>query len=262
MKFKKISLAFCLLFILFFSGCCSVEFSRTIKEDGKIIDAVAVTLDLEKIKSSGYNTSTVIEHVEQKMSSYLSSVILSFKTRDDGLDNISKLTVLQNTTSLVYQKENKVVALLSFKNYGTFKYFYGLHLSEDSDDTICEEGFLVNKHISTGKTIFAGEDARFIENDFLSYFNNNFTLDDASYQYTFGTIDDSLYSDADKTYTEDGINYHQWIINSNNPNKEIETYHLQIKPVNWYLTALVVTASFILISFMIVLIKKKFKKCN
>lgn len=257
MKFKKISVIFCLLLVLIFSGCANVEFSRTIKEDGSIIDAVAVTLDLDKITNAGYKISEVEEHIEQKMSTYLSAVISSFKTRSDDLDNITKLTVLQNTTPLVYKKDNKIIAVLKFKNYGTFKYFYGLHLNEDSkDNTIIEEGFLINKYISTGKTIFAGEDARFIENQFLAYFNNDFSLKDVSYEYTFGTIDDKLYSDADYTFTKEGINYHQWIVKSDNINREIKTYNILVKPVNWYLTALVITATFILVSFAIIYLRK------
>jgi len=256
MKFKRLSIIFCFLFIVIFSGCANVQFSRTINENGSIVDAVAVTLDLDELKKANYDTDTVIAFIEQKMNGYLSNIITSFKIREDNLDEIVKLTVLQNITSLVYHKDNIVVALLKFKNYGTFKYFYGLHLIEDTDNTIIEEGFLVNKYISSGKTIFAGEDARFIENEFLSYFNEDFTLNDVTYEYTFGTTDDKLYSDADYNFSEDGINYHQWIIKSNNTNREIKTYNILVKPVNWYLTALITTAVFILISFGIVTIKK------
>lgn len=257
MKFKKLAVIGCLLFIFIFSGCANVEFSRTINEKGNIVDAVAVTLDNEKISNAGYNFSEVESYIEQKMSSYLSAVISSFKNREDNLDNITKLTVLQNTTPLIYKKDNTLIALLKFKNYGTFKYFYGLHLNESSEDnTIIEEGFLINKYISTGKTIFAGEDARFIENDFLAYFNDNFSINDVSYEYTFGTIDDKLYSDADYTFTKEGINYHQWIVKSNNTNREIKTYNILVKPLNWYLIALIITATFILVSFAVIYIKK------
>lgn len=257
MKFKKLALVFCFLLVSIISGCANIEYSRTINEKGNIIDAVAVTLDYEKIASAGYNTSEVETYIEQKMNTYLSVIISSFTNRDDNLDKITKLTVLQNTTSLVYKKDNVIVALLKFNNYGTFKYFYGLHLNENSNDnTQIEEGFLINKYVSTGKTIFASEDAQYIKNEFLIYFNDKFTENDASYEYTFGTIDDKLYSDADFTFSKDGVNYHQWIINSDNTNREIKTYNILVKPVNWYLTALIATAGFIIISFIIVFIKK------
>lgn len=257
MKFKKITIIFCLFIVLILSGCAKVEYSRTINEKGNIIDAIAVTLDIDKISSAGYITSEVENYIEQKMSSYLSAIISSFKNRDDNLDDITKLSVLQNTTPLVYKNNNTIVALLKFNNYGTFKYFYGLHLDESSEDnTTIEESFLVKKYISSGKTIFASEDARFIERDIITYFNDNFTLDDVTYEYTFGTINDKLYSDADYTFTNEGINYHQWIIKSNETNREIKTYNILVKPVNWYMSALIITASFILISFAVIYIKK------
>lgn len=260
MKLKKLICLILLCSVILFTGCASVEYGRIVNKDGSIIDAVSVKLDETKISNAGFDINEVKNGVKTKMSNYLLTIINSFQNKDDGLTNIEKFAVLNNLDYMVVEKNDYIIASIKFKNYNTFKFFYGLHLIDDSEDsspTKIEE-FLVNKYVNTGKTIFAGADAQYVINDFLAYFNNTFTIEDANLSYVFGTSEDKLYSDATNHYKIDGINYHEWIIND--INQEINTYTLRANPVNWYILALGLTFALIVILFVISLFVKKRNK--
>ncbi len=257
MKFKKLLCLILLCTVFLFAGCATIEYDRIVLEDGTILDAVSVKLDNEKIENAGFNVNDAKEGVKTKMSNYLLQVVNTFKAREDGLSSIEKYAVLNNLTYSVTENNDYIIASIKFKNYNTFKYFYGLHLVEDTDKNEPDkvEEFLINKYVNTGKTIFSTDDAKYITNDFIAYFDNKFSLDDTNLSYVFGTSEDKLYSNANYQYSLNGINFHQWIIND--INQEISTYTIVPKPVNWYLLALGLTFVLIVILYVISLFTKK-----
>lgn len=245
---------------LIFTGCASIEYQRVINTDGSIVDAVAVKLDVEKITNAGYNKVKVTNDIKIKMTGYINSIVNSFIIRDDNLSSLDKSAVINNTQTLVSESDTYIVASIKFNNYATFKYFYGLHLNEETnnDDIKIVKDFLVTKSISTGKTIFSGANAEFIANEFLAYFDNNFTIEDANLSYVFGTTENKMYSDATYHFTLNDVNFHQWVITD--VNQEISTYTLTARPINWYLLGLALTFGLIIILFVISLFKKQTKK--
>ena len=257
MKFKKLLCLILLCTVFLFAGCATIEYDRIVLEDGTILDAVSVKLDNEKIENAGFNVNDAKEGVKTKISNYLLQVVNAFKAREDGLSSIEKYAVLNNLTYSVTENNDYIIASIKFKNYNTFKYFYGLHLVEDTDKNEPDkvEEFLINKYVNTGKTIFSTDDAKYITNDFIAYFDNKFSLDDTNLSYVFGTSEDKLYSNANYQYSLNGINFHQWIIND--INQEISTYTIVPKPVNWYLLALSLTFVLIVILYVISLFTKK-----
>lgn len=257
MKFKKLLCLILLCTVFLFAGCATIEYDRIVLEDGTILDAVSVKLDNQKIENAGFNVNDAKEGVKTKMSNYLLQVVNTFKAREDGLSSIEKYAVLNNLTYSVTENNDYIIASIKFKNYNTFKYFYGLHLVEDTDKNEPDkvEEFLINKYVNTGKTIFSTDDAKYITNDFIAYFDNKFSLDDTNLSYVFGTSEDKLYSNANYQYSLNGINFHQWIIND--INQEISTYTIVPKPVNWYLLALSLTFVLIVILYVISLFTKK-----
>lgn len=257
MKFKKLLCLILLCTVFLFAGCATIEYDRIVLEDGTILDAVSVKLDNQKIENAGFNVNDAKEGVKTKMSNYLLQVVNTFKAREDGLSSIEKYAVLNNLTYSVTENNDYIIASIKFKNYNTFKYFYGLHLVEDTDKNEPDkvEEFLINKYVTTGKTIFSTDDAKYITNDFIAYFDNKFSLDDTNLSYVFGTSEDKLYSNANYQYSLNGINFHQWIIND--INQEISTYTIVPKPVNWYLLALGLTFVLIVILYVISLFTKK-----
>lgn len=257
MKFKKLLCLILLCTVFLFAGCATIEYDRIVLEDGTILDAVSVKLDNQKIENAGFNVNDAKEGVKTKMSNYLLQVVNTFKAREDGLSSIEKYAVLNNLTYSVTENNDYIIASIKFKNYNTFKYFYGLHLVEDTDKNEPDkvEEFLINKYVNTGKTIFSTDDAKYITNDFIAYFDNKFSLDDTNLSYVFGTSEDKLYSNANYQYSLNGINFHHWIIND--INQEISTYTIVPKPVNWYLLALGLTFVLIVILYVISLFTKK-----
>lgn len=259
MKFKKIFCLILLCSLILFTGCASVEYQRVVSSDGTILDAVSVKLDKEKITNAGFDFDSAKNGVKNKMNNYLLQIVNAFQTRSDNLTLIEKFAVMNNLSYSVLEQDDYIIAGIKFKNYNAFKYFYGLHLVEDSDDdTKVVEEFLVNKYITTGKTIYSSDDAQYITNDFLAYFDNKFTLDDAELSYVFGTSSDKLYSDATNHFSLSGINFHQWIIDD--VNQEINTYTLKANPINWYLLALALTLVLIIVLYIVSLFSKIKKK--
>lgn len=262
-KLKRLLICFMFTLIVIFStGCANIQYQRAVYENGTIIDAISVKLDNDKITEKGYNIEKVTNDVKIKMQQYINAIVNSFYNRNDGLLEIEKIAVYNNLRTLVTTKNDYIVASIEFRNYNTFKYFYGLHLNEgnstSSDDIV--EGFLFNKNVSTGKTIFSGADAEYITNEFIAYFDNNFTIEDCDLSYIFGTIENKLHSNADYTFKEDGVTYHQWFLNSKDDT--ISTFTFQMKPVNWYILALVLTAILIIVLFVVSLFVKKKKSSN
>lgn len=258
--FKKISLILCCLVLVFaLSGCATVQYERIVNTDGSIIDAVCVKLDENAITQNGFEIDEVKTHIKQKMNTYLNAFINSFLTRDDNLTFFEKTAISNNVVPNVIEENGIIVASLTFKNYSAFKYFYGLHLTEnneiDEDESNIVETFLYNKNISTGKTIFSSEDAQFVTNEFISYFNDAFTLSDVNLIYVFGTPEGKLHSDATNHYEIDGVKYHEWIVTD--INQEINTFTIEHKPVNYYILALILTAVLIVILFVIAFFKRK-----
>lgn len=254
-KFKKIAICFLMLvLIVVLSGCAQIEYSRVVNTDGTIIDSVCVKLDEEQIASSGYALEQIEEiktHIKSKMNGYINDFFTAFKLRDDGLLDIEKIAVKNNVISTVSENEGYIVASLKFKNYHAFKLFYGLHLLEDEegDNEEAIAGFLYNKNVAVGKTIFATEDAKFVTNEFISYFDNNFSESDAELYYTFATPESKLHSNATKHYEVDGVYYHEWLVTS--ADQDIATFTYQIKPINWYVLALAMTFALIIVLFVV-----------
>lgn len=245
----------CLLVIFVATGCASVQYSRVINTDGSIVDAFCVKLDNEKIISAGVNPSDVKTKIANKMNLYLDALFDAFDNRESYYFDMDKIVVRQNVSRQIISQDDYILARLKFKNYTVFKYFYGFDDSASEDDSSQTlKTFLFNKNISTGKTIFAGDYSNLI-NEFASMFDYAYGVEDVNFSYLFGTPQSKLHSDSTYCYEVDGVTYHEWVLDS--PDQEISTYTYQIKPVNWYILALILTACLILILVLISVVKKK-----
>lgn len=257
-KLKKYLTCLVLIFAIFlFTGCASIQYERSVRPDGKIVEMVLVKLDEEKINQVGKTKSEVINFVINKMNIYSSNMVNNFFLKEDTLLYIEKVAVTNNILFIAdYDEANDVVfAKMEFKNYNTFRYFYGLHLEEESvDDSEIIENYLYNKKLSKTQTVFAVANDEFIESEFSEEFNNEFTIEDCNLSFVFGSPDNKLHSDADYTYIKDGVKYHQWNLNS--IEDEISTFTFMVKPVNWYILSLVLTLALIIILFVVSLFVK------
>lgn len=255
---KKLSvLILCLTLIFVLSGCAKIQYQRVLNTNGSIVDAVSVKLDEQKIVENGFDIGNVKAEIRRKMNIYLNAICNAFETRNDRLNEIEKTAIRNNVLAEVIDSGEYITASLTFSNYSAFKYFYGLHLvnedEQDNSETI--NTLLYNKNITTGKTIFSGEDAQFITNEFLSYFGNKFDINDAELIYIFATPGSRLHSDATYSYEIDGVHYHEWVVKD--INQGIQTFTIQVKPINWYVLALLLTVVLLAVLFLIASIKRK-----
>lgn len=255
---KKLSvLILCLTLIFGLSGCAKIRYQRILNTDGSIVDAVSVKLDEQKIVENGFDIGNVKSEIKRKMNIYLNAICNAFETRDDRLNEIEKTAIRNNVLAEVFEGGEYITASLTFSNYSAFKYFYGLHLDDEDEQNNSEtiKTLLYNKNVTTGKTIFSGEDAQFITNEFISYFGNKFDINDAELSYIFATPQSKLHSDATYSYEIDGVHYHEWVVKD--INQEIQTFTVQVKPINWYILALLLTVVLLVVLFLIASIKRK-----
>ncbi len=248
--------------IFCFSGCAQVEHSRVVYSDGRIVDAIAVKLDEEKIVNKGYDLASLKSKIKTKMNKYILALQSSFLSRDDNLTTQEKSFVLFDMASEVGEKQGYIYATINFKDYTTFKYFYGLHL-QDSSQTESEDENIVStplytKSVSVSQTVFASSICEDIAQDFLNDYGGNFDLDDVDFSFLLGMPESRLHSNATTTYSSNGITYHEWNLSSTT--EEIVTFSYLLKPVNWYILALSLTFVLFIVLTLVAMIERIIKR--
>lgn len=177
---------------------------------------------------------------------------------------------MQDIRNATITDDNNVITLqIMFKNLTNYRYFYNLVKDSEEDstnsDTITEYPFY---NVITTKTYTKfynyRENPYYLnaENEIKSYFaGSDFTIDDVGFNYCYGLPSSSKYkSNADYVYSQNGIDIHIWKLDSNDLNKEIEFYRIQIKPMLWYVLAIVLTFILLVILIVVCLIKNKITK--
>lgn len=269
---KKFLSVICLLVVsvLLFSGCADISFSVLMNSDGKIELAMEVDLDKDEITLAGYDYSEVFNKVVEDFDEYLWGLQLAVnnyaflknvKVKDCGI------TVNQDSD----EEQAYIFGSIVFDSLKIYREFYGI-VDDDEDDTIIDSSnWFYNKNISEAETIFSsileeGTTANSFANEYLTYFEGSEagkaqkTLEDAGYYYYYGMPTNKIYSDSDLVYSLNGIKIHEWNFSASELSDKIQLYTISVKPVAWYVLALIITFVVIAIIIIIGLIQKKFKK--
>lgn len=278
-KINKIFSIICLLLVscLVFSGCASVHYSVLVNTDGSVQQGFQVSLDKNKITMAGYNYSDVANKVETIFQNSVNNN--SKNIANYCLANGKSIFNCGIATQYERVDEQNFYAYIAFENIATYtnysKFLSGGSSGSEADDNsnLQENPFFI-KDIEVNDTVYSGLDEKDADGNytnqivkaFTDYFDGStegtqkFTLDDVEYNFYYGLPTTKLHSNSDKVISQSGVQIHQWVFNSSNLNEPIQTWTIQIKPVAWYVLALVLTFILILILFIICLIKKKYKK--
>lgn len=275
-KVKKIFSIICLLVMscLVFSGCASVHYSVVVTPDGSVQQGFQVSLDKSKITLAGYDYTDVADKINQVFldkQHILDTAKFAYQDRYKNTDGIEIIYEVANDFQdfyLAFRCSNIEI----YKKYTSIVFGSSSDSDDSSSGNIEENAFFI-KDISENH-VFSGLDNKDADGNytnsivkaFTDYFDGSaegtqkFTLDDVQYNFYYGVPTTKLHSNSDHIISQSGVEIHQWVFDSTNLNDPIQTWTISIKPVAWYVLALVLTFILIIILFIICLIKKKSKK--
>ena len=278
---KRIFSVICLLVVscLVFSGCASVNYSVVVGTDGSVQQGFQVTLDKSKITLAGYDYSDIASKIENAFNNAVNQNqlnIIKFCSASGKKPLNCDCGIKTNYERIDEQNFYGYIAFESISIYREYSNFISGGSSEDDneDDSGVEENLFFIKDVDYNDTVYTGIDAKDENGEYTNsivktltdYFDGStegtqqFTLDDVEYNFYYGVPTTKLHSNSDSTISQSGIEIHQWTFNASNLNDPIQTWTIKIKPVAWYVLALVLTIILIIILFIICLIKKKSKK--
>ena len=274
---KRLFSVICLLVMscLVFSGCASVHYSILVGTDGSVQQGFQVSLDKNKITMAGYDYNTIASKIE----------LIFLDSVNQNSQNIQKFCqekgVLDCGIETKYERvdEQNFYGYIAFDSIAIYRQYSdflsgGSSSGDEQDNSKTEENLFFIKDISFNDTVYCGIDEKDADGNytnsvvkaFTKYFDGSvegtqkFTLDDVEYNFYYGVPTTKLHSNSDHIISQSGVEIHQWVFSSSELNNPIQTWTISIKPVAWYVLALVLTFILIIILFIICLIKKKSKK--
>lgn len=253
--------------VISFAGCAELKYSIAILSDGSVKQMFQVEVDSQQLESAGYSfddVSTNILSVFEQIKTSQYQNIRKFKMQNAG-------EYMETNIVCGYDQNGKVFKIYmmydSTSTYVAYNKFLSGSTGDDKDDEILEQHFLYIKHITQTTTAYYDLENNSLAQDMLTYFNGTtvsgstaFTLDDCSYQFYYGTPTSKMYSNSDDVVYQDGVYYHIWNFSASDVNNQIQLYTIEVKPVSWYLLALILTLVFTGILTLIVLVQKKRNK--
>lgn len=273
MNKKKLlsSILILLISVFTFFGCAKVEFLRTIDGNNVIMDRLVIELDEEKIKLAGQDVNYVAAIIDS-----------DFVTFKSSLDNWKKQFILDDYPDLYKRVQEgiectnewtgkKLTITVQFADFTMFGLFYGLSniegheykkalsdvgpfvskmLMEDGENEnlgfylkkysmLKDEGLIANLESLEDK----GDD--FYRNLYIKYralLNEQYDVEDLDITQIFVYPDDDVYTNADAEEYYGGLKMFMWNMTGKAEDFEMEIYRLTPRAVNWYVSALVVSA--------------------
>lgn len=272
MRKKLILISVFILCVIFLGGCANVNYGVTVCEDGSVKQEVNVAIERNEIVLNNMEILKLEEDITAYANAVVYDLYTQFLNRETTTDEM-KIVVQQsispnNGTAEVKTSLDKnylyVNMSLKFTNITAYNYFYGIEETEE-DEAIYEDNVFYVKEISEGKTVFHNLANTSIAKYWLDYFKPyGYTLNDATYIYSYSTPYNHLYSNSDYTMA-DGVNkVHVWNFSADDLAKEngdlISIYTVKFRPVVWYGTALALTTILISVLIVIAVIQEKKKK--
>jgi len=282
MKLKRVIFAFVILIIsaFGFAGCANVEFIRAVDPNNVIIDKLIVEVDESKINKSGVELKSVMDSINDDLISFRLSVE-KWKSQFDGYEIIKNVIGdgIHVDVSII---KNKASIAIEFANWQMFGLFYGYTEVEDYeyskamedigpfiDKILTEEydneqfGLFLIKYSIIRNSGIKGEIKDFVFNGtnyydkYVNLTNNHYSLDDIGISQIFAYPDDRIYNNADVSYVEGGMTFMQWNLNNKSDSFQMEIHKLIPKTIWWYVVALVLSAIFVIVITIVIMIKLK-----
>ena len=250
LKLKNLILVAVLtIFTFILTGCANVDYSRFINQNGEITDKLVIELDVKKINEAGIKTSFISEKIIDDLDSLYIQPIRNFKDKYMHEDHTYEQKQLVNngiTYGLQMLGDSKIVAEVKFSSIVTFNLYYGVDdSSQEEEELEFREGTFVNKYVQSTQNAFAVLKTKQLKQLIKKYenlFDNKFLLNnDVKLTQVYASPNTDIKSNANATEITQGIKMHQWEIDCENLDFNLEFYTLTAKTGPWYILALFVT---------------------
>lgn len=272
MKKKILAVFLMCICVLSLCGCANVSYTDYIFSDGSIAQQIVVTLDENKLTSSGLTMSDVQNDICNYAHAFYNEKLNQFKSAVD--DPSIKLFVLTNHTFNATYSKNVVNIYIKFNNINCYYYFYKHQLPDENDSSgvVTDNGFY-EKDSTTSQTVFYDLNNNSVATAWLTYFSSkmpNVSFANCTYNYTYSTPYEKIHSDADAVYYDDYGNVsHTWSFKSTDLTGEnattggkITLYTIGIKSPLWYFVAVGATAILVAVLYVFCHVKDKNKKAT
>jgi hypothetical protein len=290
MRFKKklLTLIILILSVFTFTGCANVEFVRKFYSSNEIFDRIVIELKKDELEKFGYSINdamTIINEDLNDVRDYVENWKKSFFDIE-GIENIAKkvsvgINVKVDRPSNI---SNRIYLTVIFSDITMFGLFYGYTSipNYEYDKAMNDVGPFIDKIISddystedyglflyktaiikNGGILDSLKDFEIngvnYHNKYRKEFGYNYNSDDINFYEMFTYPDDRLYSNADDSEVTGGIAIHRWYLTDKDENFEMILYKLSPKTSTWYLLALIISLTFVVV-ISVVLIILKYKK--
>ena len=268
---KSILAIFVCILSIFLCGCANAPtYSLSQNTDGTVTQMFYIPFVDSELTELGVEADTVTDlknSVMQRFNTYFMNLQQNFVTRvnsDEALTQQDKLLLIAGCPTgaiLPALSEIGIIYTLNFSSALHYYYFNSdmqyteLIAALNEDTSVVEKGFFTNRVISTGTTVY-GLNTQYAENQTLAEYitaystellQQNTDLTDeqiasvvpTNFVYSYGTTSSKLHSDADRVYHyANGVYYHEWDITTENSDRQISTWTIQVNTNVWYVVIL------------------------
>lgn len=279
MKAKKFLLMFVLLLVatLSFGGCANVEMIRTVDSYYTIMDKFVITLDKNKLGGSYDSVRNAIHDDMITFRNYVHEWIDSF---ENDYPNVHEMLEDNILCQEVDGGDNVLSVSVEFYDVDSFALFYGLVGIDDGEpvEAMSDIGpflsqvllkdfqveglgmFLYKYAMVNNAGIMKGIEDFEIEGIGVNYYDKYTQLtgldkDSINVSQVFAYPDDRLYSNADEIEIVDGFTFMAWDLSDKDENFEMSIYKLAPETVSWYILALLITISVVVLGYMVIMIR-------
>ncbi len=290
---KSILLFFVFVMSLMLCGCSNAPtYSLAQKPDGTVTQTLFIPFVESELTELGVDNDAVTNlknTIMQKFNTNFANLQQNFITKVNGDDTLSaqdKILMFAGCpTQMITPALSEIGLLYTLTFSSAIHYYYynsDMNYQElidylNQDTSIVENGFLTNRIVNTGTTVY-GENTRFSENQTLAEYitsystellRQNTSLTDeqiasvvpTTFVYSYGTTSGKLHSDADRVYHyADGVYYHEWDITTENSARQISTWTIEVNNNVWYVLILCCGFVLLLVLFLIDYKKNKNKE--
>lgn len=267
-KLKNLIFGAILLLLTFvLTGCANVDYSRFINSAGEITDRLVIELDANKIRETNVKPSLVAERIMEDLDTLYIQPVRNFKdnySHEAHTDEQKRLVREGITYGLQMVGDSNVVAEINFSSVAMFNLYYGVEENADEEEELeFREGTFVNRYVQSSQNAFAVLKTQKLKQLIKRYeamFANEFSLEnDVKLTQVYASPNTDIKSNANTTEISQGIKMHQWEIDSNNLDFNLEFYTLSAKTGPWYILALFVTFLVVFVLYCNIR-SKKFKE--
>lgn len=273
LKFKNLlSLIIVVFCVILFGGCASIDYSRGVYPEGKIVDRIVVEIDNSAFKYCMFSKTDMLTIIKVDFENYYIQPIEDFKTEFWASNHTfsEKQKVQDGIITDVRIVNDTVFCEVTYSSQEIFDLYYAQTSSssesQDNDGSNVElrEGVFVDKYVQSTNNAYAVLKTEFLQNlikKYKGYFKNNYGLANLKLTQEYASPDTTINSNATETEIVDGImKMHYWEIDPNNLDFELEFYTVSPHTTSWYIVALVLSLLSILIVVTILYKRKRANK--